>query len=262
MNPVKTMSLKDAKTPWEQHLANYKEFLENQKKGPYSCQFCRRRLKYVSSWIIHENHYKTIYQSLSKHSNSLSSLQQPLHRLMGDQNDQVKKSNLECNVCFKLFKCTVQLHFHYKVHFGERPCACNICGKIFERIKYLCIHYRKHTDERRLYTCTICGSSYNQNSDLTIHYRTHTGQRPYTCQVCGRTFTSSANRLVHYRTHSGYRPYFCNTCGKSFNQSHVLIEHIRIHTGEKPYECGLCVQSFVSSGDLRKHTIRKHNRYI
>ena len=53
------------------------------------------------------------------------------------------------------------------------------------------------------------------------------------------------------------RAFSCSYCDKKFNRLHTLKEHEKIHTGDNLNKCSICEKTFASSGNLRKHSLRR-----
>ncbi|XP_070256523.1 zinc finger protein 416-like isoform X1 [Myotis yumanensis] len=158
----------------------------------------------------------------------------------------------EGNKCGKVFRCTVNLNRHWRVHTREKSYECIDCGKPFHQKSSLTKQDKVHTRQKSV-ECSECGKLFRCNSLLLKHKRVHTGEKPYQCRDCGKSFSQTSHLIQHKRVHTGEKPYECTDCGKSFSHRSTLTEHQTVHTGEKPYECSECGKSFRSNSHFRYH---------
>ena len=87
--------------------------------------------------------------SLIETSKASKTVNQNDTNLLNKNISSVKSEN-ECLVCSKNFKCKSQLIIHERTHTGEKP-----------------------------YDCIVCEKRFSSKSNLFTHERTHTGEKPY-----------------------------------------------------------------------------------
>jgi len=145
----------------------------------------------------------------------------------------------KCHQCGKWLKHEGSLHYHMKLHTGEKPFTCSQCRKSCIHKGHLNCHMKIHERGNNL-KCQQCEKSFIEKKHLTRHVKIHRREKPFMCHHCGRTCTGKANLKVHMRLHIGERPYTCLHCEKSFSYSTRLKIHMQTHSGQKSQcsECG------------------------
>ena len=239
----------------------------------YSCETCGKKFKqyvrFVSHKISHVEKNNTEMHGVDIYVNSDNS-----------------KTEFQCCVCNKTFKCKEYLEQHKKIHTSEKmykcdlcdmafTCAnyltghrnkvhnvknvlfkCNICDKIYKNKSGLKLHQYSHRDDRP-FVCKVCGAGYKYALSLKEHTRRHKNEKPYVCEKCLVGFTTCTGLKEHRRWHSGIREFQCETCGKSYIRKCQLKSHERSHTGEMPFlckQCGKCFRYFIRLEDTRANS--------
>ncbi|MDP0561851.1 MAG: C2H2-type zinc finger protein [Candidatus Endonucleobacter sp. (ex Gigantidas childressi)] len=149
----------------------------------------------------------------------------------------VRKKQLLCPVCGKVFRSPWDLRQHARTHAGERPYDCEECGKTFSIKSTLSRHMKSHSNERP-FKCTGCDKGFKSNQNLLAHKKNHTVDKPFLCKYCLRTFRHKAHLTAHIRIHTGEKPFVCDQCSMAFSQNSSLRSHIiKIHRDKKPDCC-------------------------
>lgn len=162
------------------------------------------------------------------------------------------KPNISCPVCLKLFKSTMYLKLHMKMHANPKGFQCPKCRKNFQYRDTLNKHMMCHSQSQN-YMCSLCGKMYKRMSHVREHMRVHITERPYACNLCEKGFKSRNGLKVHSRTHSDEMAFGCEYCPCRFREKAALVRHTRTHTGEKPFSCKKCGRCFAEHGTLNRH---------
>ncbi|XP_023232203.1 transcription factor E4F1-like [Centruroides sculpturatus] len=162
------------------------------------------------------------------------------------------KANISCPICLKLFKSTMYLKLHMKMHANPKGFQCPKCKRNFQYKDSLNKHMLSHTQSQN-FMCSLCGKMYKRISHAREHMRVHTSERPYACNLCEKGFKSRNGLKVHSRTHSDEMAFSCEYCPCRFREKAALVRHRRTHTGEKPFSCKHCGRCFAEHGTLNRH---------
>jgi uncharacterized Zn-finger protein len=103
-----------------------------------------------------------------------------------------------CEQCAKSFSSSWHLHYHMKVHSGEKPYSCSQCSNSFAHSFNLKNHLRVHTGEK-LFCCSNCTKSFAQSGSLLRHLWVHTGEKPYSCSMCSKSFALFGTLQSHLK---------------------------------------------------------------
>lgn len=139
IEPAETKQIKIKLKPY----ATFKENIEREENGRYSCRICNKT-------------YKSKYHT-ARHAIVHSDYR------------------FRCPHCDKCFVRPASLREHINVHTGKRGYNCEFCGKIFRTDSALNTHRRIHLGVRP-YKCHVCERTFTQNKTLKNHMRTHTGK--------------------------------------------------------------------------------------
>lgn len=203
-----------------------------------------------------------------------------------------------CKVCFKTFKCELNLVSHIKKHHlyesyvteqqqqqqGAAPTATpsttvndkpqspdsssndGTTGTAESGAE----GSGSSTGERR---CEICALTFNCPYKLEKHVLTHfknneavafvpSADRPYKCTECHKRFKRKDYLLIHIRTHTGERRHKCDLCSSAFVHPSNLITHRKLHSNERPFKCDLCSAAFKLYAGLKIHRKRCVLKYL
>lgn len=158
-----------------------------------------------------------------------------------------------CDTCGAVFKRSIALKNHSRIHSGERPYPCKDCSQAFRTKLSLDLHVKRIHKMERPHECQDCGKKFFLQTELDEHATTHTGEKKHICETCGKAFAHRKTLKVHMKRHTGDKPHVCSQCGASFLLAHRLKEHARKHTGERPYVCDQCGETYTSSTYLGHH---------
>lgn len=204
----------------------------------------------------------------------------------------LKKKNIPCEICGKLFYNHTHLRNHMEHHNTEKH-ICEHCSSSFSCTKSLRDHIKfKHTSVENLPNCSICNKTYSTPQNLKNHFaRVHLQERKYVCSECGRQFYEKAeldihtsvhnpkdqniecdicklmfknNKTLYYHKKRSHDPegkkHVCYVCGKCFNDSHFLNRHMESHQG-KLCLCKQCGKGFASEHKVKVHIQKVHEKW-
>ncbi len=176
-----------------------------------------------------------------------------------------KKTNFQCDVCFKYFSRKDGLENHKKyTHEKTEEFQCDICFKYYAYPTSLSDHKRFVHDKQANHTCLEpnCGKSFPTPWKLKRHENVHVEYKRYECEFmgCGRSFAEKYQLSQHIMTHTNDFPFVCNheNCKEKFGTEKQLKDHSNKHTGETPYKCDECEDSFGQPDSLKHHKVRRH----
>ncbi|XP_062562489.1 zinc finger protein 791-like isoform X3 [Armigeres subalbatus] len=207
-----------------------------------------------------------------------------------------------CKVCFKAFKCELNLVSHMKKHHeyetfvreqqlqeegGQQPAATaeekpqspdsssNDAGNQSQSESVDTATTAEGgtstaSGERK---CEICAVSFDCAYKLEQHVMTHfknneavaflpSADRPYKCTECHKRFKRKDYLLIHIRTHTGERRHKCDMCSSAFVHPSNLITHRKLHSNERPFKCDLCPAAFKLYAGLKIHRKRCVLKYL
>lgn len=78
--------------------------------------------------------------------------------------------------------------------------TCSTCGKSFGNRRALHYHRRMHLGEKPFH-CVLCDKTYCDASGLSRHRRVHLGYRPISCPSCGKRFRDQSELKRHQKIH-------------------------------------------------------------
>lgn len=113
-------------------------------------------------------------------------------------------------------------------------------------------HSKIHDDVYN-FTCDVCGRKFRRPYTLNVHMRSHTKICPYTCRFCGKSFPHNVtlqvklNWLFYFRQLDNFR---------------IFQTHERAHINDKPHACTECSYRSTAKGNLNKHMMRAHCKWM
>lgn len=204
-----------------------------------------------------------------------------------------------CKVCFKTFKCELNLVSHIKKHHlyesyvteqqqqqGSTPATSTSSSTVNDKPQSPDSSSNDGAGtaesgaegsgtstsggERR---CEICALTFNCPYKLEKHVLTHfknneavafvpSADRPYKCTECHKRFKRKDYLLIHIRTHTGERRHKCDLCSSAFVHPSNLITHRKLHSNERPFKCDLCSAAFKLYAGLKIHRKRCVLKYL
>ncbi|GFO49988.1 Zinc finger protein 226 [Plakobranchus ocellatus] len=244
---------------------------------PYACDVCGKRFIQTSGLNAHklrhtaqeENIYNKTNVDETAENNPLcckicGRLYKTELRLQAHLKAHNQTSDLQCQLCSKMFTTTREAAIHKHTHFKGKLC-CKMCGKISESRSEHYFHCKSHDPVERSYLCSKCGRSFITLADLETHQKRHEVQAkerkyhdPFICTVCGKAYVGRNSLTIHMKVHAGVFDLPCDLCPKKFKTWAELRHHRRVHTNEKPYVCNVCSRTFSRHSTLANHR-RSHN---
>ncbi|XP_055529700.1 zinc finger protein 628-like isoform X2 [Wyeomyia smithii] len=198
-----------------------------------------------------------------------------------------------CKVCFKTFKCELNLVSHMRKHhpyetfmseqqlqaLDEKPPSPDSSSNDGNQSQAESQESPAgSTTEAGATTaterkCEICALSFQCAFKLEKHVLTHfqnneavafvpSADRPYKCTECHKRFKRKDYLLIHIRTHTGERRHKCDMCSSAFVHPSNLITHRKLHSNERPFKCDLCPAAFKLFAGLKIHRKRCALKYL
>uniref|UniRef100_A0A8D8ADR6 Zinc finger protein 26 n=1 Tax=Culex pipiens TaxID=7175 RepID=A0A8D8ADR6_CULPI len=202
-----------------------------------------------------------------------------------------------CKVCFKTFKCELNLVSHIKKHHlyesyvseqqqqqgvpaaaatsssstvNDKPASPDSSSNDGAGTADSGAEGSTSGGDRR---CEICALTFNCPYKLEKHVLTHfknneavafvpSADRPYKCTECHKRFKRKDYLLIHIRTHTGERRHKCDLCSSAFVHPSNLITHRKLHSNERPFKCDLCSAAFKLYAGLKIHRKRCVLKYL
>uniref|UniRef100_A0A1Q3F4B1 Putative transcriptional repressor salm n=1 Tax=Culex tarsalis TaxID=7177 RepID=A0A1Q3F4B1_CULTA len=198
-----------------------------------------------------------------------------------------------CKVCFKTFKCELNLVSHIKKHHlyesyvteqqqlqgsaapssstvNDKPQSPDSSSNDGGGTGESGAEGSTSGGDRR---CEICALTFNCPYKLEKHVLTHfknneavafvpSADRPYKCTECHKRFKRKDYLLIHIRTHTGERRHKCDLCSSAFVHPSNLITHRKLHSNERPFKCDLCSAAFKLYAGLKIHRKRCVLKYL
>ncbi|XP_058831446.1 zinc finger protein 574-like isoform X2 [Topomyia yanbarensis] len=191
-----------------------------------------------------------------------------------------------CKVCFKTFKCELNLVSHMQKHHPyetfvteqqqlgidkpQSPDSSSNDGNQSQGESPESSGTGDGSTERK---CEICALSFQCAFKLERHVLTHfqnneavafvpSADRPYKCTECHKRFKRKDYLLIHIRTHTGERRHKCDMCSSAFVHPSNLITHRKLHSNERPFKCDLCPAAFKLFAGLKIHRKRCALKYL
>lgn len=162
--------------------------------------------------------------------------------------------SFKCNICEKIFGCSITLQTHEKSHRAPPRYECEECGKGFSQLRNFKYHVSVHRGTKEFAAkCPECDKVFNDKGYLSSHLKIHRNRKEYVCPHCPKSFNQRVAFNMHVRIHTGIKPHKCLECGKKFSRKMLLKQHTRTHSGEKPYQCVVCGKTFADRSNMTLH---------
>ena len=204
---------------------------------------------------------------------------------------------VKCNHCEKVFKHSISLKRHMKIHeIEEDSFSCDECNKTFSRKDNLTKHRRKihsvyniNFDAAKTFCkdkieCKLCGTDFGTDFQMLYsHLASRTCQETEgkkmdkTCPLCFHKFANKQSRDRHVQNQHSQRnkqnsntskvishsiKETCPSCGKIFSHKVTLMRHMKEHESSgDTFSCDRCNKNFSRKDNLDMHQRRIHNIY-
>ncbi|XP_058459683.1 zinc finger protein Xfin-like isoform X2 [Malaya genurostris] len=191
-----------------------------------------------------------------------------------------------CKVCFKTFKCELNLVSHMRKHHpyetfvteqqqleDEKPQSPDSSSNDGQQSQVESLDSSGTAEGSIERKCEICALSFRCAFKLEKHVLSHfknneavtfvpSADRPYKCTECHKRFKRKDYLLIHIRTHTGERRHKCDMCSSAFVHPSNLITHRKLHSNERPFKCDLCPAAFKLFAGLKIHRKRCALKYL
>ncbi|XP_029726992.1 zinc finger protein Xfin isoform X2 [Aedes albopictus] len=127
----------------------------------------------------------------------------------------IERNELQCDICFKMFKLRQTMRAHRKNIHGIKNLICPICERPFALRFSLERHILSHqsVEERQRSAPDIA--------------------RSFKCVTCDKTFKGNSGLLQHQKKVHGPRCHECHICNFRFTMRNKLEQHIKVHTRDR-----------------------------
>ena len=173
--------------------------------------------------------------------------------------EQDNSGSFMCPICPHKHKLKNVVRNHVRKHTGEKPyycCHCDFTTANFSSMRTHLIQAHKsmpHKADTPSLDQEIGAKRAKLEEDkLPLAEETPTE---------GYTFTRSLleKSLTLQRTARG--KYQCPYCSYEYGALAIVMAHVRTHTGDKPFQCNYCPYSAADYSAMRKHLIKKHDKW-
>lgn len=266
---------------------------KEKKSGPHTCDKCGKVFKLPRILKEHmQLHDEPKYECSYKSQGCVRKFHLKANLKAHIDVIHLKKKNIPCEICGKLFYNKTHLRNHLEHHNTQKQ-ICEHCSSSFSCTKSLRDHIKfKHTSQENLPKCLVCLKTYSTPQNLKNHFnRVHMQEKKYVCSECGRMFFEKAelevhtsvhnpedqniecdvcklmfknNKTLYYHKKRSHDPHgkkhICHLCGKSYNDAHFLNRHMESHQG-KNFQCKQCGKAFVSEHQVKVHVKKVHEKW-
>ncbi|XP_055692281.1 zinc finger protein 184-like [Lutzomyia longipalpis] len=187
--------------------------------------------------------------------------------------DYLKKKEVSCELCGKIFTRTDYLRYHLKIIHGDhKEAPCPHCPKTLKNEIQLRSHIeRQHKPEKQIHKCNTCSATFSIKTAYMRHLMTHI-KEPVNCYYCRSVLKNRARLRRHIvAKHKGLPwdikdgPISCPKCQESLENLTAFNQHfLETHPSDEPeiVECSICQKQYTRKGNLVKHMLRHTGRQL
>uniref|UniRef100_A0A4Y0BR94 Transcription factor grauzone n=1 Tax=Anopheles funestus TaxID=62324 RepID=A0A4Y0BR94_ANOFN len=185
------------------------------------------------------------------------------HKLYHLKQHQKRHERVRCAICDKVLAGELGLKGHMqKMHGSDNKQICPTCGKVFRCSVAMERHIKVHLGILKIdrVQCDRCEKWFDNKLNLRNHFkRVHDEAGPIQCDECLHVSPNRRALVYHKaRAHGQKQMYECEYCGKKLNTKLTLKEHLSIHTNIPLYSCEFCGITFNSNANKYVHRKSKH----
>ena len=146
---------------------------------------------------------------------------------------------------------------HARVH-RPRTLECDLCEKVYKRTIELNAH-KERVHELKTFECPICNKKLSNKSYLKTHIEAKHEMIKYSCSFCPYKATDKYYLQMHESAqHLGGEKFECKFCDYKGKLKASLLSHQKtVHENVRFY-CDECPLKFRSAGQMRTHKKKKH----
>lgn len=138
-----------------------------------------------------------------------------------EENSSMRRDNLTCHICDKLFKEKAELLMHLKTH---RISYCEVCDDIVPASSFQSHKAKCLAPTMPILRCGLCNVYVTrQRKHLKQHIEQKHGEYSVQCTTCDKHFKDQRAYQNHMTSHTGFP---CQTCGKRFKTNWHLKRHM------------------------------------
>ncbi|XP_029731038.1 zinc finger protein 236 isoform X2 [Aedes albopictus] len=277
----------------------------NEEESPpvilFRCDYCMKIFKYLYELRVHMKIHNGPKPTAADSGVKPPPSKKPRHPSIDADIAELANAPLpehDCPKCDKAFRTEELLRVHIETHKLDvdvtKARSCKVCFKTFKCELNLVSHMKKHheyetfvieqqqleaqqeselppvDEDKPQSPDSSSNDAGNQSQSESVDTAEGGGGGSSSttterkCEICALSFDCAYKLEQHVMTHfknneavafvpSADRPYKCTECHKRFKRKDYLLIHIRTHTGERRHKCDMCSSAFVHPSNLITH---------